>query len=304
MRGNAKWDLTVTAINFILAFVSKFTLGPHWQMWAFIAIAGFCLAMWVLFPGMWKKYWFKIVVIIIILIVIFASVFMPKPSSPQGVPPPTATQAILISGKSSSVTDVSQSSNIAIKNNSDNPAFNINGGNNQIGNQNIQNNYTLTNSEKIINSFTVEAEIVFSSPSLTNYLNEACLASYVEYPNTIMLSGERIPQITFDVANFKNIESGGHFWEINSASVKMGDFPLGHVVKELGRYTELKIQLNTGDRGVIFNNSVVILDAIKASFFVNDVKEFEFIGRPLSPVKISDNGFVELTSDNFLVPVN
>jgi hypothetical protein len=135
MRGNAKWELAMTGINLFLAFLGKITLGPFWQMWTFLTIAGFCFAMWVLFPGMWKKTWYKIAGFGVILIVMLGCIWSYKQSAAIAAAPVVMDQN---SGNNSTFQHVSQSSNVNLNNNSGNQTTTVNGGVVQSGSGNNQ----------------------------------------------------------------------------------------------------------------------------------------------------------------------
>jgi hypothetical protein len=86
MRGNAKWSLVVTGLNFVLAVLGRVTHGPTWEMWAFITIAVVCFGGWTCFPKISTRTWFRTVIIGAVVIVIlsgimsFKTTLLPSPA--------------------------------------------------------------------------------------------------------------------------------------------------------------------------------------------------------------------------------
>jgi hypothetical protein len=47
MRGNAKFFAVLQVLNVIAIVLGKLTLAPHWQVWAFLAMAAYCAFVWI-----------------------------------------------------------------------------------------------------------------------------------------------------------------------------------------------------------------------------------------------------------------
>jgi hypothetical protein len=175
IRGNAKWSLVVTIANIVLALLGRVTLGPHWQMWAFITIASVYFLLCISFPTLWSRQWTRIILILPAGVVLICCIVKISQLTAPSMPPSSNLA-------NSVVAQITNSTNAWLKNNSGNTTYSfgsVGGGNNQFGAGNLQVN-------NLGPQPTILTQRIVSLNAKSNGLFKTRFEMDVQYPNDKM----------------------------------------------------------------------------------------------------------------------